>query len=107
MLTSAKGAAPDMPKGPQGQKRPADVAGRAVRMSLETPMHSDHRSWLEDAYTESVFSGTGTLDPSSVLRAWERLTQDTWVLEFESLPRTMHAALMRTLKERGGMKHGR
>ena len=58
-----------------------------------------HRSsWLED---DDPFDGTVTLDPGRVLWAWDRLSQDTWALEFGSAPRVMHDALLNTLKERG------
>lgn len=63
---------------------------------------SPHRSsWLEDDDDEWIFGGTVTLDPGKVLWAWERLGQDTWALEFGSVPRVMHRALLHTLKERG------
>lgn len=70
-------------------------------------MHSDYRSWLDDADSKSIFGGSVTLDPNAVALAWERLAQDTWALEVQSIPRTMHAALMYTLEKTGKMKHGR
>ena len=61
-----------------------------------------HRSsWLEDDDHENLFDGIVTLDPGRVLWAWDRLSQDTWALEFGSAPRVMHDALLSTLKERG------
>ena len=57
-------------------------------------------SWPEDADDSSIFGGTVTLDPSRVMSAWDRLAQDTWVLEAGAMPHVLHCALIRTLKER-------
>ena len=57
--------------------------------------------WLmEDGNVFSVYKVV-TLDPSSVTEAWDRLAQDTWAMEFQSLPHIVHLSLLRTLKERG------
>lgn len=81
---------------------------KTIYTLLEPPAHSHDWSWLDDPLAgDRIFAETVTLDPEAVLRAWNRLTQDTWVLEFQEFPRTMHAALLHTLRERGGMKHGR
>ena len=90
-----------MPKEPRGRRRPAGVAGRAV------PVPEIATGDLDDLDTVCVFDGVVTLDPEDVLRAWDRLTQDTWVLEIQEIPRIMHVAFVNTLKERGGMKHGK
>ena len=58
-------------------------------------------AWLtEDGNIFSV-DKVVTLDPGSVMGAWDRLAQDTCALEFQSLPHIMHYALLRTLMERG------
>ena len=57
--------------------------------------------WLmEDGNIFSVYKVV-TLDPSAIMEAWDRLAQDTWAMEFQSLPHIMHHSLLRTLKERG------
>ena len=67
-------------------------------------VHALHSPWSEDDDDKCVFSGTVTIDPSRILGAWDRLSQDTWVLEFQSVPHIMHYALLHILKERGWAK---
>ena len=74
--------------------------------TLKSYFDPQDRSWEEDDYDESIFDSTVTLDPNAVTLAWDRLTLDTWIYEAQSIPRTLHAALLETLKERRGIEGG-
>lgn len=41
-----------------------------------------------------------TIDPSRGAQAWEKLNRNQWGLEIGMLPKTLHDALIDTLKER-------
>jgi len=42
-----------------------------------------------------------TIDPSEAETAWEVLSSNEWAIDFANLPRILHAALLKTIKERG------
>ena len=50
---------------------------------------------------QSIYHAIVTLDPEEALDAWSVLGLDTWTLETAHMPRLLHLALIRTLKERG------
>ena len=68
--------------------------------NLEVDIAIELQSWPGGADDRCIFRAVVTLDPSKVVSAWDRLSEDTWALEFESIPHVMHWALLNTLKER-------
>ena len=49
----------------------------------------------------SVYRYAYTIDPREADRAWDVLQTNEWAVEFANLPRILHGALLKTLKERG------
>ena len=59
-------------------------------------------------YDDSTFMTSGniyrhsyTIDPAEADRAWDVLSSNEWVIEFANLPRLLHSALLKTIRERG------
>ena len=55
---------------------------------------------FDDTESEWMYRHAFTIDPGAVEEAWETLTMDEWVYEISQLPKTLHAALIQTLRER-------
>lgn len=53
------------------------------------------------ANTASVYRYAYTIDPREADRAWDIFQTNEWAVEFGNLPRILHSALLKTLKERG------
>lgn len=51
--------------------------------------------------TENIYRYAYTIDPREADRAWDVLQTNEWAVEFASLPRILHNALLKTLRERG------
>lgn len=49
----------------------------------------------------SVYRYAYTIDPREADRAWDVLQTNEWAVEFANLPRILHNALLKTIKERG------
>ena len=65
---------------------------------------------FDDTKSEWVYRHAFTTDPDAVEEAWETLTMDEWIHEISQLPKTLHAALRQTLRERRSLdriKQGR
>ena len=48
----------------------------------------------------SMYRFSYTIDPNEVDRAWDVLQSNEWAIEFANLPKLLHEALLKTLKER-------
>ena len=48
-----------------------------------------------------IYRDAFTIDPREADRAWDVLQTNEWAIEFANLPRILHNALLRTIKERG------
>ena len=49
-------------------------------------------------FNDSMFADAVTLDPSRVKEAWDTLSSDTRVIEYQELPERMHHSLIQALK---------
>ena len=49
----------------------------------------------------SIYRYSYTIDPREADRAWDVLQTNEWAIEFANLPRILHDALLKTIKERG------
>jgi hypothetical protein len=49
----------------------------------------------------SIYRYSYTIDPHEADRAWDVLQTNEWAVEFANLPRILHSALLKTLRERG------
>jgi len=56
---------------------------------------------------ESIYSHAYTIDPSEADRAWDVLQTNEWAVEFANLPRILHSALLKTIRERGVLAVGK
>lgn len=48
----------------------------------------------------SLYRFAYTIDPNEAEKAWDVLQSNEWAIEFANLPKLMHQALLKTLKER-------
>lgn len=57
--------------------------------------------------SESIFRQVNTIDPGEADRAWDVLQSNEWAIEFANLPRILHVALLKTIRERGVLALGK
>lgn len=53
-----------------------------------------------DFWADSDYQYAVTIDPNEAAKAWAKLSQNEWALEFSDLPKILHFALLKTLTER-------
>lgn len=57
-----------------------------------------HRSWSTEIDSEPMFKRVVTLDPGYTIEAWENLSVNTAMLEFQELPVRLHHSLSKEIK---------
>ena len=79
----------------------SSLDGESAKSPLHEPRISD-RAFGEFVHgSGSIYDDVVTLDPDEALDSWSVLGLDTWALETAHMPRVLHLALIRTLRERG------
>jgi hypothetical protein len=85
--------------------RPVSLESARLRKDVEVvAMPFDDGSFFKG---ESIYRHAYTIDPSEADRAWDVLKTNEWALEFANLPRILHAALLKTIRERGVLALGK
>ena len=81
-------------------------AGNGLHRRKAEEENSEQKTpaWLTEGGNIFSVYKVVTLDPNLVMEAWDRLGQDTWPMELQSLPHVMHHSLLHTMNERGWTK---